>query len=127
MVSFHSVSYANNESWGACPLTSRTPRCRRRLSRQTDAALRDLNERTNIMANMADITRSRAQAVVTGGLSDDAFNVRAGASEFTIGGQSSTASGADPYELLSASLAACTAMTLRFHALRRKYPLSRFE
>jgi uncharacterized OsmC-like protein len=36
-------------------------------------------------------------------------------------------SGADPYELLSASFAACTAMTVRFHALRRKYPLSHLK
>jgi putative redox protein len=77
--------------------------------------------------NMDDKPRSRAKAVVTGGLADSVFSVRAGTFEFAIGGQSGTAPGADPYELLSASLAACTAMTLRFHALRRKYPLSRFE
>lgn len=79
------------------------------------------------MANMDDKTGDRAQAVVAGGLAGGAFCARAGTSEFPVGGQSSTASGADPYELLSASLAACTAMTLRFHALRRKYPLSHLE
>jgi putative redox protein len=79
------------------------------------------------MANMNDKAPSRAQAVVTGGLTDSIFNVRAGTCEFAIGGQSGTALGTDPYELLSASLAACTAMTLRFHALQRKYPLSDFE
>jgi putative redox protein len=79
------------------------------------------------MANMDDKAGSRAQAVVTGGLADSAFSARAGTSEFAIAGQSGISSGADPYELLSASVAACTAMTLRFHAFRRKYPLSRFE
>ena len=35
--------------------------------------------------------------------------------------------GANPYELLSASLAACTAMTIRLQARRRKIPLSHVE
>src|SRR6266480_3129602 len=38
-----------------------------------------------------------------------------------------TAAGANPYELLSASLAACTAMTIRLQARRRKIPLSHVE
>src|SRR5262249_22287623 len=42
----------------------------------------------------------------------------------TAGG---TAAGADPYELLSASRAACTAMTIRLLARRRKFPLSHVE
>ena len=42
----------------------------------------------------------------------------------TAGG---TAAGANPYELLSASLAACTAMTIRLLARRRKIPLSHVE
>jgi putative redox protein len=79
------------------------------------------------MANMDDKARGDAQAVVTGGLADSAFRARAGTSEFAIGGKRGMASGADPYELLSASVAACTAMALRFYALRRKYSLSRFE
>ena len=37
------------------------------------------------------------------------------------------AAGANPYELLSASLAACTAMTIRLQARRRKIPLSHIE
>jgi putative redox protein len=37
------------------------------------------------------------------------------------------AAGANPYELLSASLAACTAMTIRLQARRRKIPLSHVE
>ena len=58
------------------------------------------------------------------------LNGRAGASEFSIGGpdgRSGTAAGANPYELLSASLAACTAMTIRLQARRRKFPLSHVE
>jgi putative redox protein len=34
---------------------------------------------------------------------------------------------ANPYELLSASLAACTAMTIRLQARRRRFPLSHVE
>jgi putative redox protein len=43
----------------------------------------------------------------------------------TAGG--SAAAGANPYELLSASLAACTAMTIRLQARRRKILLSHVE
>jgi putative redox protein len=75
------------------------------------------------MANTDDKGGARAQAVVSDGLAGGAFRARAGTSEFAVGGQSGT----DPYELLSVSLAACTAMTLRFHALRRKYSLSHLE
>ena len=74
---------------------------------------------------------SIAQAVVAGDLDDDAtLTGRAGASEFPIGGpdgRGGTVSGADPYDLLSASLAACTAMTIRLHARHKKYPLSHVE
>jgi putative redox protein len=72
---------------------------------------------------MGDKGCNRAQAVVSDGLDGGAFSARVGTSEFALGGQSC----AYPYELLSVSLAACTAMTLRFHALRRKYSLSRLE
>jgi putative redox protein len=69
-----------------------------------------------------------AQAVVTGGLDDDAtLTGHVGASEFPIGGpdgRGGLASGPSPYDLLSASLAACTAMTIRLHARHKKYPLS---
>lgn len=69
---------------------------------------------------------SRPQAVVGGDLEGaGTLNGRAGASEFTIGGADGRA--ANPYELLSASLAACTAMTIRFQARRRKIPLSHVE
>src|SRR6185312_9315699 len=68
------------------------------------------------------------QAVVAGDLDGaGALEGRAGASVFSIGGPEGgggTAAGANPYELLSASLAACTAMTIRLQARRRKIPLS---
>jgi putative redox protein len=67
------------------------------------------------------------QAVVAGDLDGaGTLNGRAGASVFSIGGpdgRGGTATGANPYELLSASLAACTAMTIRLQARRRKIPL----
>jgi putative redox protein len=44
-----------------------------------------------------------------------------------LDGRGGTAAGANPYELLSASLAACTAMTVRLQARRRKIPLSPVE
>src|SRR3954463_4610784 len=71
----------------------------------------------------------RPQAEVAGDLDGaGTLNGRAGASVFSIGGpdgRGGTAAGANPYELLSASLAACTAMTIRLQARRRKIPLSR--
>src|SRR3954454_10751347 len=71
------------------------------------------------------------QAVVAGNLDGAGGpNGRAGASVFSIGGpdgRGGTAAGANPYELLSASLAACTAMTIRLQARRRKIPLSHVE
>lgn len=53
-----------------------------------------------------------------------------GASEFPIGGPDGVGQvspGPNPYDLLSASLAACTAMTVRFQAKRQKLPLERVE
>ena len=55
---------------------------------------------------------------------------RVDASQFPIGGPDGVghvSPGPNPYDLLSASLAACTAMTVRFHARRRKFPLERVE
>jgi putative redox protein len=55
---------------------------------------------------------------------------RVDASQFPIGGPDGVghvSPGPNPYDLLSASLAACTAMTVRFHARRRKVPLERVE
>jgi putative redox protein len=83
------------------------------------------------MTNSNDDGAPRPQAVVAGDL-DGAGSLigRAGASEFSVGGpdgRGRTAAGANPYELLSASLAACTAMTIRLQARRRKFPLSHVE
>ena len=73
----------------------------------------------------------RPQAVVAGDLDGTGtLNGRVGASVLSIGGpdgRGGTAAGANPYELLSASLAACTAMTIRLQARRRKIPLSHVE
>src|SRR6516225_3467565 len=83
------------------------------------------------MTNSNDDGAPRPQAVVAGDLDGaGTLNGRAGASEFSIGapdGRGGTATGANPYELLSASLAACTAMTIRLQARRRKIPLSYVE
>jgi putative redox protein len=83
------------------------------------------------MTNSNDDGAPRAQAVVAGYLDgDDTLQGRAGASVISIGGpdgRGGTAAGANPYELLSASLAACTAMTIRLQARRRKIPLSHVE
>jgi putative redox protein len=75
-------------------------------------------------------TRPIAQAIVGGGIDDAALTGRAGISEFPVGGpdgRGGTASGPNPYDLLSASLAACTAMTIRLHARHKNYPLSHVE
>src|SRR6516162_4097714 len=83
------------------------------------------------MTNSNDDGAPRPQAVVAGDLDGaGTFNGRAGASVFSIGGpdgRGGTAAGTNPYELLSASLAACTAMTIRLQARRRKIPLSHVE
>ena len=53
-----------------------------------------------------------------------------GATPFPVGGPDGVghvSPSPNPYDLLSASLAACTAMTVRFHARRRKFPLERVE
>jgi putative redox protein len=83
------------------------------------------------MTNSNDHGAHRPQAVVTGDLDGaGTLNGRAGASVFSIGGpdgRGGTAAGANPYDLLSASLAACTAMTIRLQARRRKIRLSHVE
>ena len=83
------------------------------------------------MTSSNDDGAPRPQAVVAGDLDGaGTLNGRAGASVFSIGGpdgRGGTATGANPYELLSASLAACTAMTIRLLARRRKFPLSHVE
>src|SRR5262249_11027819 len=83
------------------------------------------------MTNSNDDGAPRPQAEVTGDLDGaGTLNGRAGTSAFPIGGpdgRGGTAAGANPYELLSASLAACTAMTIRLPARKRKIPLSHAE
>ena len=83
------------------------------------------------MTNSNDDRALRPQAEVVGDLDGvGTLNGRAGTSAFSIGGphgRGGTAAGANPYELLSASLAACTAMTIRLQARRRKIPLSHVE
>ena len=83
------------------------------------------------MTSSNDDGAPRPQAVVAGDLDGaGTLNGRAGASVFSIGGpdgRGGTAAGANPYELLSASLAACTAMTIRLQARRRKFPLFHVE
>src|SRR3954470_7609913 len=83
------------------------------------------------MTNSKDDRAPRPQAEVIGDLDGaGTLNGRAGASVFSSGGpdgRAARAAGANPYELLSASLAACTAMTIRLQARRRKIPLSRVE
>jgi putative redox protein len=84
------------------------------------------------MTNSNGDSASRPQAVVAGDLdgAGGALNGRIGASVFSIGGpdgRGGTAAGPKPYELLSASLAACTAMTIRLQARRRKIPLTHVE
>src|SRR5258707_4928634 len=83
------------------------------------------------MTNSNDDGTPRPQAEVAGDLDGaGTLNGRAGAWGFLIGGpdgRGGTAAGANPYELLSASLAACTAMTIRLQARRRKFPLSHVE
>jgi putative redox protein len=52
------------------------------------------------------------------------------ASRFPIGGPDGVghvSPGPNPYDLLGASLAACTAMTVRFQARRQKFPLERVK
>ena len=80
------------------------------------------------MTNGNDDGAPRPQAEVAGDLDGaGALEGRAGTSVFSISfpdGRGGTAAGANPYELLSASLAACTAMTIRLQARRLKIPLS---
>src|SRR5258708_19542774 len=83
------------------------------------------------MTNSNDDGAPRARGEVAGALEGAGrLKGRPGASVFSIGGpdgRGGTTVGASPYELLSASLAACTAMTIRLQARRRKIPLSHVE
>lgn len=74
---------------------------------------------------------SPKQAIVISDLAGDgALTASVGATEFPIAGpdgQGGTGAGPNPYDLLSASLAACTAATIRLHARRKKFPLNHIE
>lgn len=72
--------------------------------------------------------RLKSNSLVLAQIDDEAFLTRIKAGDFQliadepeeIGGQNR---GPSPYELLGASLAACTTMTLRMYADRKKWPL----
>jgi putative redox protein len=63
-----------------------------------------------------------ANSVVIG--DPNGVSAKVGNVEFPVGAASE---GPTPYDLLSTSLAACTAMTVRFHARRNHYPLSHID
>jgi putative redox protein len=76
------------------------------------------------------MTKIREVVVASDLTNHGALVGRVDASQFPIGGPDGAghvSPGPNPYDLLSASLAACTAMTVRFHASRRKFPLERVE
>jgi putative redox protein len=83
------------------------------------------------MTTNAPDRRSSAQATAGGSLEDgDTLAGRAGSWEFPVGGpdgRGATSAGANPYDLLSAALAACTALTIRLHARHKNYPLSELD
>jgi putative redox protein len=70
--------------------------------------------------------QSLSDVVVSEGAAHE-FIGRKGASTFMIGGPWSSAAEPNPYDLLSASLGACTAMTIRVHAARKHYLLTRVQ
>jgi putative redox protein len=74
------------------------------------------------------VPRLKSDSLVLAQTDDEAFLTRIKAGEFflvadepeSVGGQNR---GPSPYELLGASLAACTSMTLRMYADRKEWPL----
>src|SRR4029450_8829246 len=109
----------------------RSGQARRRGFAEIPGSVNGKIRKESTMTNSNDDRAPRPQAEVVGDLDGaGTLNGRAGASVFSIGGpdgRGGTAAGASPYELLSASLAACTAMTIRLQARRRKIPLSHVE
>ncbi|WP_454651007.1 OsmC family protein [Bradyrhizobium liaoningense] len=76
------------------------------------------------------MTTIREVVVASDPTNHDALVGRVDASRFLIGGPDGAghvSPGPNPYDLLCASLAACTAMTVRFQARRRQLPLERVE
>lgn len=77
-----------------------------------------------------DTPRLREVVVATDPRRHGALVGHVGTSEFAVGGTDGigqVSAGPNPYDLLSASLAACTAMTVRFQAKRQKWPLESVE
>ncbi|MBR0716545.1 OsmC family protein [Bradyrhizobium liaoningense] len=97
-----------------------------------DAALHDA---LTIMEGHSTVQQDKVSKIREVVVANDPANHSAlvghvGASQFLIGGPDGVGKispGPNPYDLLSASLAACTAMTVRFQARRRKLPLDRVE
>src|SRR3979490_938805 len=76
------------------------------------------------------MTKIREAAVASDSTNHGALVGHVGESQFPVGGPDGVgliSSGPNPYDLLSASLAACTAMTVRFQARRQKLPLEGME
>lgn len=76
------------------------------------------------------MTKIREVVVASDPTNHGALVGHVGKSQFPVGGPDGVghiSSGPNPYDLLSASLAACTAMSVRFQARRQKLPLERLE
>jgi putative redox protein len=76
------------------------------------------------------MTKIREVVVASDSTNHGALVGHVGESQFPVGGPDGVghiSSGPNPYDLLSASLAACTAMSIRFQARRQKLPLERLE
>jgi len=76
------------------------------------------------------MTKIREVVVASDPINHGALVGHVGESQFSVGGPDGVghvSPGPNPYDLLSASLAACTAMSVRFQARRQKLPLERVE
>lgn len=76
------------------------------------------------------VTKIHEVIVATDPTNHGALVCHVGESRFAVGGPDGIghiSSGPNPYDLLSASLAACSAMSVRFQAQRQKLPLQRVE
>lgn len=82
------------------------------------------------MASQDNASNLREVIVASDPANPGALVGHVGSSQFPIGGADGigqVSAGPNPYDLLSASLAACTAMTVRFQAKRQKLPLEHVE
>lgn len=82
------------------------------------------------MAPQDETPRFREVVVASDLMNDGALVGQVDESQFPIGGPDGLghiSSGPNPYDLLGASLAACTAMTVRSQARRQNLPLERVE